>query len=127
MLRPRLSGGLCLLLLPACGADVSSLVGLLSIPIGRDRIPPQIRLICSPIFRDTDLRTIAVTINADIDADASKSGLLTTAASTCTDRASELLTISDTTSLEFDELDAADFEADCFNCYTAIIDSLFDN
>ncbi len=111
-------------LLPACGTVVPQLLGP---PPGRHQVPPRIQALCSPMFRDTDVETIIVSISAAKDDGATKSTALSNANTACADTASALLAIGqdENADFEFDAVDAAAFQDDCFNCYVAIIDAIY--
>lgn len=122
----RTVGVVPILLLSSCGLTNEQLAGIASFVAGA-RIPPKVRPICSPLFRDVDLRTIVIEINTNIDADVTKVDAIQSATDSCSAAASELLTAAgeDETST-FGTLEAAAYRTDCINCYVAIIDDLYD-
>ncbi len=110
-------------IIPSCGLLLDTLVAPTA---ARDQIPAHIRALCSPLFRDADLRSIVIELNAARDEEISKSAAITGAGDACSATAAELLTIADAVDLDFDQLTASQFDTDCVNCYIALIDAIYD-
>ena len=92
-------------------------------------IPDAIGQLCSPIFRDVDIVSIVVELDAIERTGLGKSEAIASAADTCSDGADDLLDIADEeeSAFVFTALDASVWQADCINCYIAIIDDIFDD
>jgi hypothetical protein len=115
-----------LVLMPGCGIDFNDLP---TAPVAQTPIPPRISFLCSAIYRDDDIRSLAISIRASMDAGVTESNAISTAGDSCNEQATDLLATGDVEGLdfEFDELDAANFEADCVNCLFALIDAVYDD
>ncbi len=114
-----LSGSACdLQLEPLPDTEASSIV-----------LPAGVQQLCTPLFRDVDVVSIIVELNATQNAGGTKTAAISTATNTCSEGAQALLDIAEEegSTFEFSALDAIVWEADCINCYVFIIDDMFDD
>src|SRR3990172_1186200 len=95
-------------LLPACGADLAGLldpaaiINAIGVPPGRFEIPVRVRALCGPIFRDSDIQSIIIELEAARAAGADKPEAISDAGDVCQDGAASLLQVAENSDFEFD-------------------------